>query len=117
MKKIVATILLIALLVVPTATCANARAIVTIEPGISFATTAVVSTVDIYATSIYDEISAVIKLYQGNSCIATWNASDVGYLSFKSVKVVDKGYTYTVTVDATIDGTTYDTVSHSAYFD
>ena len=116
MKKIVATILLIALLVVPTAICANARAIPMITLDISFATTAIVSTVDIQASAVNDEISAVIKLYQGNSCIATWNASDVGYLNFRSVKVVDKGYTYTLTVDATIDGTTYDTVSTSAYF-
>ena len=116
MKKIVATILLIALLVVPTATCANARAIPVIALNVSFATTAVVSTVEIQA-DLDKAISAVIKLYQGNSCIATWNASDVGYLNFRSVKVVDKGYTYTLTVDATIDGTTYDTVSTSAYFD
>ena len=116
MKKIVATILLIALLVVPTATCANARAIVRITPNVSFATTAVVSTVDIQASAVNDEISAVIRLYQGNTCIATWNASDVGHLNFRSVKVVDKGYTYTLTVDVTINGRTYDTVSDSAYF-
>ena len=117
MKKIVATILLIALLVVPTTAHASQKAIVTIIPSLSFATTAAVSTVEINANTANDEISAVIKLYQGNSCIATWNASDVGYLTFRSVKVVDKGYTYTLTVDATIAGRTYDTVSTSAYFD
>lgn len=59
------------------------------------------------------EITATVKLYRGNTCIKTWNASDSGYLDFSETYTVTKGYTYKLTADVTINGTTYPTVSTS----
>lgn len=58
-----------------------------------------------------DDISATITLWNGSSCIKTWNASDSGKLDFSQTATVVKGETYTLNVDALINGEPQETFS------
>ncbi len=51
-----------------------------------------------------DAISAVTKLWQGNSCIETWEDTAYGILNVTYSTDVKGGKSYTVTVDYTING-------------
>lgn len=110
MRKIA---LLLALLLCALPVTANAAAprIVGIVPSISFVGNTANCSVSITADSINDDITAVVKLWDGNSCIATWNASGAGFLNINRSKVVTKGVEYVLTVDVTINGVKRPTVS------
>ena len=58
----------------------------------------------IYADSEDDSISATMKLWNGNQCIATWTARDTSLLSLAETATVKRGQSYTLTVDYTIEG-------------
>lgn len=60
------------------------------------------------------DISATIMLYRGTTRLKIWTVSDKGALEFNDTYTVQPGYTYTLTADVTINGTTYPTVSSSA---
>lgn len=51
-----------------------------------------------------DSLKAIIKLYRGSTCIATWSTSGNGYIYFSKTKTITKGYTYKMTVDLTVNG-------------
>lgn len=50
-----------------------------------------------------DEIDAVIKLWQGSTCIATWTESGKGYIFFDDSCNVTRNREYTLTVDIEIN--------------
>lgn len=112
MKKI-ALLMALLLFVLPVTVNAATPRIVGIKPGIEFNGTTATCTVSITGESMKDDIEAVVKLWHGGSCIATWNTSGTGYLSFSKTKTVTKGREYTLTVDATINGVTQKTFSYT----
>lgn len=112
MKKI-ALLMALLLFVLPVTANAATPRLVGIKPGIEFNGTTANCTVSITGDSMKDDIEAVIKLWQGDSCIATWNASGTGYVFFSKSKTVTKGREYTLTVDATINGVTQATLSYT----
>lgn len=57
------------------------------------------------------KIKVTMKLYQGNTKIATWTASGTGKLSLKKTKTVASGKKFKLTADVTIDGKKQSTVS------
>lgn len=61
-----------------------------------------------------DSISAVIKLWQGSSCLKTWKASDSGELDFNDTYKVSATGNYKLTADITVNGSKWDQVSTSA---
>ena len=86
-----------------TAYAASARA-ASVVPRISFNGTTASCTVFIAADRPTDNIDAVIKLWQGNQCLKTWERSSVGDLAFSGKATVSKGKTYQLTVDVTLAG-------------
>lgn len=108
-----ASILLALLLLVAIFTTAQASPARTpsTNPSLTFAGTTANCSVYIRADSLNDSISATIQLWQGSSCVATWYASGVGSLTHSASKAVTSGLQYTLTVDATINGSSIPRVS------
>lgn len=80
-------------------------------PSISFRGTTATCSVTINASNQADSISLTAKLYQGSDCIATWTDSGTGRLFFSKTHRVQKGQTYKLTADVTINGKALDTAS------
>ena len=112
MKKIALLMALLLFILPVTANAATPR-LASIRPGIDFDGTIANCTVSITGDSMTDDIEVVIKLWQEDSCIATWNTSGTGYVFFSKSKTVTKGKEYTLTVDATINGVTQATISYT----
>lgn len=113
MKKIV---LLMALLIFNFPVTVNAATprYINIRPGISFSGTTAHCTASVTGNSINDDIDIVVKLWKGNSCIATWEDSGLGYVYLSKSKTVQKNYEYTLTIDAIINGQAQPTASFTA---
>ncbi len=88
---------------------------ITYTPSLTFSGTTANCEVDISANSISDRITATVKLWHGSSCLETWSDSGTGYLFFsESYDDVEVGERYTMTVDYTVAGRSYPTLSVSA---
>ena len=110
MKRTVALLLVIVLVLSTAVFAAETRA----QPAsLSLSFNGSTATCDVFASAsnMNHSISATIKLYRGNTCLHTWTVSDTGYLDFSETWAVTSGYTYKLTADLTINGTTYPTVS------
>ncbi len=110
MKRTVVILLVVAMLLSTVAFAAEMRA----QPAtlsLSFDGTTANCEVTATASNMNQSISATIKLYRGNTWLHTWTVSDTGYLEFSETWPVTSGYTYKLTADLTINGTTYPTVS------
>lgn len=59
------------------------------------------------ADNATDSLKAIIRLYRGSTCIATWSGSGSSYLNMTKTKTVTKGYTYKMTVDLTVNGVSH----------
>lgn len=69
--------------------------------------------VEVAADYSTDKINASMALWNGRTCIASWEKSDVGFLELSGEATVDKGKTYELTVDITINSKVYPTASIS----
>lgn len=103
MKKIA---LFLALLMFVLPISANAASIrsVNVSPGLKFEGTSAKCSVLVVGNAGDDEIEIVAKLWRGNSCIATWSESGIGYVNLSKSKTIDKGVEYTLTANVTING-------------
>lgn len=82
---------------------------------LSFDGTTACCDVTISATDLKGDISAVIKLMDGSTCINSWRKAASGFLFFTdSSTAVKKGKTYTLTVTYSVDGVTQPSLSTSA---
>lgn len=73
-------------------------------PSLTFEDTTATCKVLITSENESDDISATITLWNGSRCIRTWDAKDSGVLDFSQTATVVKGGTYTLNVDAIING-------------
>ena len=103
MKKI-AFLLALLMFVLPITANAAAPRSVFIKPGISFNGNTANCTVSVTGNTMSDDIEVVVKLWQGNSCLVTWNTSGIGYVNFSKSRTVSDGVVYTLTADVTING-------------
>lgn len=103
MKRMILFVVILMLLISLPVYALESRA-VSINPTLSFTGTTATCKVQIFGNTSTDDISATIKLWQGNSCIETWTEASTGYLIFNDTATVTKGKTYKLTVDAVIDG-------------
>lgn len=71
---------------------------------ISFDGTTATCEARIRANNSSDAISMTVKLWKGAACLKTWTASGNGILYIRKTATVTSGQTYTLTVDATING-------------
>lgn len=77
---------------------------ITIIPGITFDGTTANCEVAIAGNYTTDEMVATIRLYRGNTIIASWRAEGDGHIFFTRTKEVTKGYTYRLVVSLTVNG-------------
>lgn len=77
------------------------------SPTLSFTGTTANCSVVIFNGSDTANIKAVISLKKGDDCIRSWEKSAIGYLYFFDTVSVARGHTYTLSVDATVDGKTF----------
>lgn len=110
MKKF-ALLIAILLFVLPVTANAATPRIVGIVPSINFVGTTANCCVSITADSFEDNITAVIKLWDGGNCIGLWTGTGSGFLHMNKSKVVTKGVEYIMTVEVTINGVKKPTVS------
>lgn len=110
-KTLLASIIMVLLLA--TSTYAALARAPTIAPTLTFTNTTANCSVTIYGGSDKAKITAEISLKDGNNCIKSWEESAVGYFYFSDTVSVTRGKSYTLSVDATIDGKTYPTASTS----
>lgn len=108
-----ASILLALLLLVAIFTTAQASParVPLARPVLSFTGTTANCTTRVNSGTSDGSISATIQLWQGSTCVATWYASGVGSLTHSASKAVTSGLQYTLTVDATVNGSSIPRVS------
>ncbi len=104
MKKRIFSILVLFLMVFSSTAYAASPRVAQVVPEISFDGTTAICTVFIASEQPGDDIETVIKLWQGNRCIETWEPSSVGILTFSGKAKVAKGKSYQLTVDVTLAG-------------
>lgn len=109
-KTIWLTLLLLLALMLPITAQAAPRSS-SAKPSLSFSGTTATCKVTVYGTGTKDSISLTAKLWKGSECIATWAASGTGRLDFSKTKTVEKGGTYKLTADATVNGAKLSTAS------
>ena len=113
MRKVAMSLAVIMVLLLPMTAHAASRSI-GIVPNLSFSGTTANCTVRVVADSFSHEIEATIKLWQGSTCVATWEEEGKGILSFSDTATVTKGKTYTLTVDAIVNDVAQPQASTSA---
>lgn len=112
MKKIALLMVLLLLIQPVTANAATTRSIIS-NTKISFTGTTANCRVVVTGNSMNDKIEMVVKLWEENTCIATWEMSGIGYVDFSKSKSVTKGKNYTLTATVTLNGNTYALPSHT----
>lgn len=102
MRKIICVLLAIMLVAAPVTASAAAR---TANIMVSLTYSGTTATCSVIAVSDYstDELTCVLKLWNGSTCVATWYGSGSGYLSMSKTKAVTSGVEYTLTADVTIN--------------
>lgn len=116
MKKSICTFISILILmgsIIPVAANAVSPRALSIAPGLRVSGSTAHCELTVSTDYTTSDIDAVIKLWNGSSCVATWNRSGTGFLSFYETKTVIAGNTYTLTADVTVDGVAKPRVSIS----
>ena len=90
----------------------SARTIAVI-PDITFNGTEATCTVQITGDRTTDNIAATMKLWQGQTLIATWSGNGTGILSLSKTATVARNKTYKLTVAYTVNGVTKTPISIS----
>lgn len=103
MKKI-ALFLALLMFVLPVTVNAATTRNANISPGLKIDGTTATCSVLVVGNAENDQITLVVKLWKGSSCIATWNESGIGYVNFLEYKTVSKGAEYTLTAEVVISG-------------
>ena len=111
-KRILPFVLLFAMLLSTQAFAASPR-IITIRPAISFNGTTANCRVTVYGNPGTDRSEAVVIIWDCNENVEDLYPTGKGSLLFSETTTVTKGKTYELTVDVTINGLEYDTVSIS----
>lgn len=111
MRKIAIILAIVILMSIPvTANAATPRS-VGIMPNLEFENKTANCVVYITGNSMSESIYITVKLWYGNSCVATWTDNGKGILHFSETHNVTNKGEYKLSVDAIIGGQKYDTVS------
>lgn len=101
-KRVIACMLMLCMLVPVCAMALETRAVFT-RPTLSFDGTTAICECTVRGNS-GDEIEVTMSLYQGTTRIASWSDSGTRRVDMEKTKTVTKGKTYTLTVEATVNG-------------
>lgn len=111
MALFLAVVLLLSVFALP-AQAAQPR-ISSVIPELTISGNTATCNVQVIGDDTSDVVKATIKLWRGSTCVATWNRQSTGYIFFSQTKNVATGYTYTLTVDASVNGESFPRVSVS----
>lgn len=105
MKKIIALCIVVVIMIslVPISASAVTPRAYSILPGLTFNGTTATCSLTVYANA-NDSIDAVIKLWQGSTCLKTWTEEDIQSMIFVDTATVSRYVTYKLTVDVSING-------------
>lgn len=112
-KRVLALCLILVFALGITAQAAEVLSVRTV-PKITFDGTTATCTVNVRGDKTTDTISLTAKLYQGSTCVKTWNTSGTGVVLLSKPATVEKGTTYKLTADVTINGVKQATKSTTA---
>ena len=113
MKKIAFVLAIVLVLSMPLSVQAVQPRMISVVPGISLKGTTVTCNVTAAADNMSEYLEATIRLYRAGNLIATWYEDGYGYIDWTKTRNVPQGYTYTLTVDLTVDGDAVPQVSAS----
>ena len=115
-KGVISTVTVLCILMLLITVSANAAEMCTIRTTASISNSGadVTCTGIIFGNAKDDPISAKMKLWRDNTCIATWSSNGTGNLTIVKTKSVTKGHTYKVTVDANVAGVKQHRVTSSS---
>lgn len=108
-----ALVLMLLISIAAPVNAAQPRALV-IAPILSFNGTTANCQLTVTANTTADKLVAQIKLWNGNTCLRTWNVQGNGAIMFYDTHAVTRYKTYTLTADVTVNGVAQPTVSKSA---
>lgn len=105
MKRRIVVFLLVILLIASMTTQAFAQSarVLAIIPTLDFDGTTAKCKVTVTCDNVTDRIDAVIKLWHGSTCLATWTESGLGVLVSNNTYSVMWNREYTLTVDVEIN--------------
>ena len=106
MKKRTIAILALTIMAFAIPVCAATPRAINIMPDIVFDGNEATCTAQIAGDRVTDSISATMTLKQGNRVIDTWSGSGLGILSLRGTADVSRWVTYTLVVEATVNGNT-----------
>lgn len=114
MLKRVLTMALVLVLILGVSAQAAEIMSLRVEPSISFAGTMATCKATIQGEKEKDKISVTMKLWKSGKCLNTWMANGTGKVSLAKPVAVVRGTTYTLTVDAVVNGVAKPTKSTTA---
>lgn len=82
-------------------------------PSLYFSGTTANCSVEVVADYSTDKINVVMALWNGSTCIDSWEKSGFGYVELSKEATVTRGKTYELTVDLTVNSKVYPTASIS----
>ena len=103
MKKRIAFLVMAMLMLVSSTVYAVETRAVKPTARLSFDGTTAVCTCSVRGES-GDKVEVTMTLYQGTTQVASWSDSGTSRVNMKETKTVTKGKTYTLTVEATVNG-------------
>lgn len=104
MKKFALIMALLLVLLIPVSAAASVARTPQSFPSLSFNGTTANCSLTILTNDSSASINATVQLWQGNTCLQTWYASGTGRLTFSGTQSVTSGLQYTLTVSATVNG-------------
>lgn len=104
MKKLAFLMALILIVSIPVSANAATVRMVDIYPSITFQDDVAYCSIAFYGDSQSDQITARIKLYEDGVFKAAWPVSGYGSFTFSRQAYATRGCTYTLVVEATING-------------
>lgn len=114
MKKRVLPLFLVVVMLLSISAQAGIARSPAVQPKLTLNGTSATCSVMAMADHATDEVSVVMKLWQGSTCLETWTDSGDGYVYMSESATVSTGSTYRLTVTVSINGVARPTVSTSA---
>lgn len=113
MKKVALLLALVLVLMPPVSVQAVTPRSINTVPTITYSGTQANCVVQIIDSNPSSDIEATIKLWRRNTCLEKWEVSGSGIIIFSDTVTVEKGNTYRLSVDVTVNGVTNPTVTYS----
>ena len=113
MKKIALLLAVVLVLSMPLSVQAAEPRAISVFPEISVKGTTATCKVIAMGNNTSEYLEATIRLYRAGNLIATWYEDGYGYINWTKTRNVPQGYTYTLTVDVSVNGNAVPQVSAS----